>query len=245
MRCASKFVPMKTKPYFLTLTLLLILVLSMGGTSLAPAQIITQTFTYSPNAAIPDNSTVGVSDTETIATSIALITNVKLTLNITGNPTAYNGDFYAYLTNGTGFCVLLNRTGRTASNSYGYADNGFNVTFDDAATSGDIHSYQLTLNPAGAALTGSWQPDGRNVNPANSLDTSPRTAMLGSFTGQNPNGNWTLFVADVSPLGTGTFSGWSLQITGTVVPEPETWTLLAIGIALWLLGTVRQRWSPR
>ncbi len=238
---------MKTKSSCLVMTLLWIVVFYSVGASLAPAQTMMQTFAYSPDAAIPDNSTVGVSDTETIATPIISISSLQLTLDITGSPSAYNGDFYAYLTNGIGFCVLLNRTGRTASSSCGYADNGFNVTFADSATNGDIHSYQLTLNPAGAALTGTWQPDGRNVNPANSLDTSPRTAMLGSFTGENPNGNWTLFVADVSPVGTGTFEDWSLQITGTVVPEPQTWALVGVGTVLLGMGTIRRvrRGLPR
>ena len=231
---------MKPKQFFLILLLLAATFGSVESSS-AQAQMMTQTFSYSPNYAIPDNSTVGVSDTETIATSITAITSLQVTLNLTGNATAYNGDFYAYLTNGTSICVLLNREGRTAANTHGYADNGFNVTFADGATNGDIHSYRLTLNPAGGTLTGTWQPDGRNVNPATSLDTSARSAFLGSFAGQNPNGNWTLFVADVSPVGTGTFAGWSLQVTGTAVPEPQAWALLSVASTLVGLKRLRRR----
>ncbi len=233
---------MTTKPSFRAL--LLAALLCGVGTPLAKAQILTQTFAYGPNAAIPDNSTAGVSDTELVTSSIATITSIQVSLQITGNGTAYNGDFYAYLTNGTGFSVLLNRAGRTAGNPYGYADNGFNVSFAAAAANGDIHNYQTVLNPAGVALTGVWQPDGRNVNPANSLDTSARSAMLDSFSGQNPNANWTLFVADVSPVGTGTFTGWSMQITGVAVPEPSPWLLVTLFATLAWLKSISSR-RPR
>lgn len=199
-----------------------LLLLALGGPPRLRAQTLVQTFSYGPNLAIPDNNSVGVSDTETVSSSIFQITSLQVTLNLTGNPTAYNGDFYAYLSHGaTGFCVLLNREGRTATSTFGYADSGINVTFADSAANGDIHNYQSVLNPNGGALTGTWQPDGRSVDPANSLDTTARTTTLGSFNGLDANGGWTLYVADVSAGQTGTFSNWSLQVTG--VPEPSTW----------------------
>lgn len=195
------------------------------------AQVITDSATYTPNLAIPDNSTTGIADTHNFSTAITTISKVKLSLQIVGTPSsgdAFNGDFYAYLTNGTGFAILLNRVGRTTSNTFGYSDSGFDVTFNDSASAPDIHDYLLTTDPAGNALTGTWGSDGRNVNPSQSLDTTPRTASLTSFNAQNPNGDWTLFIADLSPTGTGRLASWKLEVSG-VVPEPGSAMLLLLG----------------
>ena len=44
----------------------------------------------------------------------------------------FNGDIYCYLTHSSGHTVLLNRVGRRTSSDLGYADGGFNLTFDDS-----------------------------------------------------------------------------------------------------------------
>lgn len=207
-------------------------------------------FTFNPNLAIPDNSTVGVADTRIIAGQNGLITSVTLSLQLTGTPAssnAFNGDFYAYLQHDSGFAVLLNRTGRTAVNGFGYGDSGFHVTFDDSAANGDIHQYRNVTNPGGGALTGIWQPDGRATNPNSVLATDTRVAMLDSFQGLDPNGAWTLFVADVSPIGTAALQGWTLNFEVAPIPEPGT-----IGFGVALLGasllasarTSRRRRAP-
>ena len=201
------------------------------------------TFVFNPNLPIPDNSILGVANTQTISMPPGFITNVKLSLEIAGSPTAsnaFNGDFYAYLQHSTGFSVLLDRVGRTTSNPFGYGDSGFNVTFDDAAISGDIHRYRDLVNPAGGVLTGIWQPDGRLTNPNSALLTDPRPALLSSFNGLDPNGAWTLFVADVSPISTGTLKTWTLDVTTTPIPEPGT-----IGFGILLLSVCASGRSRR
>ncbi len=203
---------------------------------LAPsAPAITTTAASNPNVGIPDNNINGVADTIHLSTAISSITSLTLTLDITGG---YNGDFYAYLQHGTGFAVLLNRVGRTAGNTYGFADSGFQVTFDDAAAT-DIH---LASAGAGNPLIGTYQPDGRNVSPFSALDTSPRTAFLSSFNGLDANGGWTLFIADVSPVGLGTLADWSLTVNGNAlsgVPDGGG-TRVLLGLALaglaWFSG---------
>jgi len=165
-------------------------------------------------------STVGVTDSHTISSAITSITNITVSLQITGG---FNGDYYAYLVHSSGFAVLLNRIGRTSSNDLGNSGSGINVTFDDLALSGDIH-----LAPNASPLTGMWDPDARNVNPSSSLDTSPRTAFLDSFNGLDASGTWTLFVSDAGPVSTGTFASWTLNITG--IPEPGTFSLALLGI---------------
>ncbi|MBM3884032.1 MAG: PEP-CTERM sorting domain-containing protein [Verrucomicrobia bacterium] len=206
-------------------------VLCCGASLLGWAQYhFTTSASYTTSLPIPDNNLAGVADTRLFSSPIQSITEVKITLDIQGG---YNGDLYGYLTYGTGFAVLLNRTGRTASAPFGYADSGFSVTLADAAPNGDIHNYQLTLDPGGSALTGTWQPDARNVHPATALDTTARGAFLNAFNTFDPNGSWTLYLADVSPVGTATLTGWGLEISGTSpIPEPGgLWPFLALGAA--------------
>jgi subtilisin-like proprotein convertase family protein len=203
----------------------------------ARAQVATNTYNFSVSLAIPDNDSSGVSDSHTILPGVQSITDVRVTLNITGG---FNGDYYAYLTHDTGFAVLLNRAGLTGTDAFGYADSGLNVTFDDTASNGEIHLYRLTLNPNGGALTGTWAPDGRDIHPADSLDTTLRSAFLSSFDGLNADGDWTLFVADVSAVGGGLLNSWELEVVG-VVPEPGTWSLFGMGAAVLVLAAKRRR----
>ena len=174
---------------------------------------------------IPDNNASGVAFSFNLsAGSPLVITNVTVDLQLSGG---WNGDLYAYLSHGSGFAVLLNRLGTTAANPDGSGVSGLNVQFSDSYLT-DIHT--ALNNP----LTGNFAPDGRNVNPYGALDTDPRTALLGGFNGLDPNGTWTLFFADVSPLATSTIQGWSVNI-GTTVPEPNSVALLLLG-AVTLLG---------
>ena len=157
---------------------LVVSALALAPVPSALASPATDSATYSPSLVIPDNDLNGVANTETIASSIQSITDVTVSLNISGG---YDGDLYAYLAHGaTGFAVLLNRTGVTAGSAYGSSDSGFNVTLNDAAAT-DIHNAPAL----GGVLTGTFQPDGRAVSPLSSLDTTPRTAFLSSFDGMS------------------------------------------------------------
>lgn len=199
---------------------------------------ISASYSASPNLGIPDGSTVGVVSTIQVAgSSILEVSSIQVNLNISGG---FNGDYHAYLVhtlpngNPAGIVTLLNRTGRTSGNSFGYGDSGFNVTFADGAVNGDIHLYQLITNPGGGALSGLWQPDGRPDSPFTVTDSSPRTEFFSAFNGVAADGTWSLFIADVSSLGTGTFVSWGMTIVG--VPEPSTWAAGVLGLAAcaWL-----------
>jgi subtilisin-like proprotein convertase family protein len=182
-----------------------------------PARALTsETYNYGfGSVPIPDGNPAGFANAQTIASSINVITKLTVQLNLSSG---YNGDLYAYLRHttpgGTGFSVLLNRVGSTSSNSFGYSDAGFDVTLADAAANGDVHVYQGTLDPAGSALTGTWAPDGRNIDPDLSLDTTTRTALLGSFNGLSALGEWTLFLADVSGGAVSNLNSWGMTIDG-------------------------------
>jgi len=67
------------------------------------------------------------------------------------------------------------------------------------------------------------------------LDSSVRSATLSSFTGVNPNGNWTLFLVDMQSGGTSELDRWGMEIVA--VPEPGRYALIVgaglIGFAAW------------
>ena len=178
------------------------------------------------NVLMPDGAPVGMISTLNVSTPIDHITDVNVTLNISGS---YNGDLYAYLVHDSGFAMLLNRPGRSLASVYGYSDDGLNVTLDDQAANGDIHLYQNVTIPSGA-LTGRWAPDGRASSPYLVLDIDAREELLSVFNGLNPNGAWTLFVADVSSGDLNTLVSWGLEIEGTHTP-PTITCPAAVGVS--------------
>lgn len=213
-------------------------ILSIASTG--HAETIVENHNFSGfNGAVPDGDPVGWVDSQMVTSDIFNIEFVSVTVNIS---TEFNGDLYAYLTHDSGFAVLLNRVGRTGDNLFGYGDEGFDITFFDTASNGDIHIYQDSVVPeAGLPLTGIWQPDGRNVDPDTVTDQSTRDAFLGSFEGLNANGEWNLFVADMSGGTPTTVNSWGMEVTG-VIPEPGAYALI-FGLAAFvvLAGRARQR----
>ncbi len=186
---------------------------------------ITQTNQFTGvNLPIPDGDVNGVQDTRSIASNVVQISSLRVRLEILGQ---FNGDLYGYLRHSSGSTthigVLLNRPGRTATNSYGYADRGLNVTLDDLAAH-DIHTYRDVTNPPlGTPLYGTWQPDARFVDPTLATTTSPRAAFLSEFEGLSAGGEWTLFLADVDGGATNFLRSWGLEIAGKARPA-ISWT---------------------
>jgi subtilisin-like proprotein convertase family protein len=204
----------------------------------APAHGGVYTFNYGVNAAIPDNSIIGLTEAQAISGLNAPITDIQVSLNISEG---FNGDLYGYLRlNDSPLVVLVNRVGMSSANPDGYLNPGMLVTLTSSPTAPDIHFYQNNspvYNSSGQ-VTGAWQADGRT----DPLGTS--RGSLSQFNGLNPNGTWTLFFADLSPGGQSTLVSWSLEIT--TVPEPVTVALavfatLAAFIKLlsWLRKTPR------
>lgn len=195
----------------------------------AHGQIVT--YTFNPDIVIPDNSAVGTSDTESIPIN-SLIASVTVDLLIAPTDAGtFNGDYYVYLQHGSvENSVLLNRLGRSSTSgngSLGYGDSGgINITLSDSAPNGDLHTYRITTGTLGSTpLTGIWAPDGRSADPSAVVTSDPRTAYLSNFNGQSAAGDWTLFIADTSPGGTGKLVSWSLNITP--VPEPYEYGLIS------------------
>src|ERR1035437_669679 len=166
--------PQQSKP-MQKLIAVISLVCLWAATPLLQAQTI-ETYTFTTNRLVPDGDASGMSDIRNVPSAIGTITAVKVRLKIAGE---FNGDLYGYVRHSSGFTVLLNRPGKTASNPAGYPDSGFDVTFQTDAANGDLHLYQSVTTPAdGPPLTGIWQPDGRTNDPVNVTDASGRFISL-------------------------------------------------------------------
>ena len=202
------------------LPLLLFLPCDLHAASVIP---LSHAKSFSVALAIPDNHSAGIADTRWISTTgITRMTSVQVSLRISGG---WNGDFYAYLRHGEGFAVLLNRPGRSADAPFGSASSGMEIDFHDEAPA-DVH---LSLPSSGPA-SGVFQPDARATDPAEVLSSDLRSAFLADFQGLDPNGAWTLFVADLSSGEQGRLESWSLRIHG--IPEPGHAALLLAGFLL-------------
>jgi subtilisin-like proprotein convertase family protein len=190
-------------------------------------------------AVVPDGNLVGWSDTRDVSGVSGPIGDVSVTLNLSGG---WNGDLYAYLVHDSGFAILLNRVGRDVGNAAGFGTAGMNVTLSDAAVlGGNIHSVSVP------APLGTYQPDGRNIDPQTAAagfnNPLNPTALLSSFNGGNPNGNWTLFVADVASGDVTTVQSWGLNIA--LVPEPSSFVLLLLGGVIGMYRFKRVKDQPQ
>ncbi len=178
-----------------------------GGTG-APV-----TFTYSgPVVAIPDNNAAGANATIVVSGLTGNISRVQFrftgaacTAAIGATTVGLNhtwvGDLIGTLRHPDATSVIMfNRIGVSASSTVGNSGNNFCQTlFDDAATT-SIQSFPASS--AGEPFTGTFAP----ANP------------LAGFNGRNPNGTWTLNVADRAGADTGSIRSFELIITTTLPP---------------------------
>src|SRR6266446_6506881 len=74
---------------------LLALLLVWSGS--ASAQTVTTTTNFTVGATVPDGSPSGVASAQTISTPVVYVTDVNVTLKLSGT---FNGDLYCYLTHG-------------------------------------------------------------------------------------------------------------------------------------------------
>jgi hypothetical protein len=181
------------------------------------------------DVSIPDGDSLGIQRTIDLSFNgyLESLESVEVQLNISGDSSyAFGGDLYvALLCETGGRAVLLNRVGKTVLNPFGSDVNGFAIVF--SLPGADIHildDVDSALDGEGR-LTGTWDADGRDIDPDLVVDTTPRTAGLDQFAGINPNGKWTLFVADVSSGGLAKLDSWGVNITA--IPEPTVISLIS------------------
>lgn len=239
--------PNTVKPRLASLVALLLL----GRSAQAGLVILPFSSGFANDGYIPDGNAAGWSDGRTVTGIAELrITDVSVKLNLTGG---FNGDLYAYLSHDGVLVPLLNRVGVTATapaSDFGYPHAGFNVTLSMSAAE-DVHFYDRHLPTfAGGQLTGAWRPDGRLISPLSppAAFDSASAIFLDAFNDHDPNGRWTLFIADVSAGGgQSRVEGWELDIT--TVPESSQWAwgmgLLSVGWVWWRRRRSLPRRQPR
>jgi len=201
---------------FATCVLILAPYCATGATPLVFDQLV--------NTEIPDNNSSGLVSSIAVAGVGQSFTSVEVVIN---TQNGWNGDLYAYLEHNGVISVLLNRPGRTALNSAGAASSGMQLLLADSALT-DIHT--AISGTFGALATGTYMPDARAEDPDFVTDASPRSLDLSVFNSQNADGNWTLFIADLSGGDVATLSNWSI----TFVPEPSSALLFCAALPLLL-----------
>jgi subtilisin-like proprotein convertase family protein len=214
--------------------------------SASSAAAATITLTDGVVSTIPDGSSSGIARNLTVSGSGEFVATAEVDLNLSAAPasSAFLGDLYIYLTNGTFLSVLTNRAGRSATAPAGYGDNQpVTVTFS-AAGANDFHTYRIPVTGSATTalsgpLTGTWQPDGRTTDPAVVLNTDPRPAGLNVFTGVPADGTWSLFAADLSTGAVHQINSWTLRLQ--TVPEPGTAGLAGAAAVFLLARRRRQR----
>ena len=80
---------------------------------------------------------------------------------------------------------------------------------------------------------------GHYVAPDVVMDTDPQISLLSTFNGTDPNGTWTLFLADLDFGDQRTPTNWGSAVTA--IPEPSTWTLLGLGWVAYGMRFLRRR----
>jgi hypothetical protein len=228
-----------------------ILAIAIGAASSLQAGVYDNTFSsFANGSTVAAGNLNGWSDSETLSGEAGTISSISVNLDISGG---YNGSLYGYLTYDGVIVTLLNRSGvgtTSGGTPFGYGDSGYNVTLTSSAAN-NIHFYQsvpgYSINGSGQ-LTGTWQADGSAISPlssAASFNTSSGAQSLSSFSGLNPNGTWTLYLADVvAGGGSPQVISYGIDVT-TVVPEPIN---VALGIfagifvigSLWHSGMLRK-----
>ncbi len=186
----------------------------------------TYDFSFNVNSAVPDGNPSGMINQQVVTGTLGAISDLNVALSLS---VPRNADLYAYLSYDGRISVLLNRVGVASNNPFGYDAPGLSITLDDQSAN-NVHWYEQfspTFNLSGRLL-GTWQPDGRDVDPDNVNEGVTPTALLNGFNGHSANGTWTLFVADLSSDGEPTaVENWSLQIA--TIPEPGTSSFAVLG----------------
>ena len=117
-----------------TMRIMRISVTYVAGLLLLATSARAALYPWSGSQVIENGNPVGTSFNFDISDPNTSITDVTVTLNLSGG---YNGDLYGYLFAWQQVIVLLDRVGKgTGSDPFGYGEPGFDVALSDAAPTG-------------------------------------------------------------------------------------------------------------
>jgi hypothetical protein len=170
---------------------------------------------------IPSGDPIGITQTMTLSGQGAFIDDVTVSIQISGGN---NGDLYGYLSYDGQIVTLLNRPGVSGSNPLGFTGSGFNITLNDGA----FNNINTTPETPGGLVTGAFNAPGGSL------------AFESAFDGLNPNGTWTLFLANEGGGPSSELVSWSISINA--VPEPTNVALGIFGVCA-VAGRLRAGWK--
>jgi hypothetical protein len=187
----------------------------------------TNTFCRNVNLSIPDNSTTGVTDSQTLATSGAL-TDLNVSVRATHT---WVGDliFTVRHVGANTSATVIDRPGVPAA-AAGCAQNHVNATLDDEASQPVENQCAASAGatPPPYAIDGAFTPN----NP------------LSAFDGQNLASTWELNVSDRAGQDTGTLTQWCLIATYGVALTADFSDLASTYGAAWHTGSGSLRLGP-
>ena len=207
---------------------------AMASVAVQAGVITEATRTYTVGYTLGDLVDPPMTFEQTVTDStITSLTEVRVGLHLVGVSAGagWASEIYVSLNRDlTATSVLLNGVGITTLDPVGFGYDGWNVTFRDGATAGDVHA----VNLGSGVMVGEVEPDGR----LDATDTA-RPSMLSVFVGGTGNGVWRLSVADLGVGGQMQLASWSLMLSG-VSPVPETGMLGGVGVVV--LGAMGLGW---
>lgn len=171
-----------------------------------------QTFTASPNVAIPDNGcgtpALRITSNIVVAGYVGTVatTNITVTVNITHT---FDADLDMFLTASNGQILML------STDNGGGGDNYTNTVFGTAGAT--------NITAGAAPFTGTFRPEGALVLACGKTGTVATFTAIGGGA-LNPNGTWSLQVSDDLAALTGTLLNWSITFPSyTVANQPVTY----------------------
>ncbi|HTI98954.1 MAG TPA: protease pro-enzyme activation domain-containing protein [Dongiaceae bacterium] len=176
---------------------------------------------------IPARSDYGKASPFPSKITVSGLTNpiTKVTVTLNGLTHTYPSDIDVLLVGPQGQTVML-----MADAGYSFSINDVVLTFDDAAASAVPFSGQIT--------SGTYRPSSY----ASDVFSSPAPSgsygsSLAAFTGQDPNGAWSLYIQDFAPGDVGSLvQGWTLNLT-TGTPSCCAGGAITTDLALGLSAT--------
>jgi uncharacterized repeat protein (TIGR01451 family) len=165
--------------------------------------IQTTTFTNAAAITIPDSGKATPYPSTIIVTGLTgAVTRVTATLR--GYSHSWPDDVDVLLVGPGGQKIML-----MGDCGGGNARNGVLLAFDDSASS--------SVPDSTAIPSGTYKPtnnDSTSDNFPSPAPGAPFATTLAAFNGQNPNGNWSLYVQDDGSLDSGSITqGWTLSVT--------------------------------